>query len=189
MGLGGCQRRRKPSPPTPTPLSSHRRGRRLLSMKTQLLRASHTTLAVLHAAPVEQPITAAAILNPTRLCRLRHVSGGFRHTFSIPTTASTFTLSRCRMSRRKMSTYESCVWTPQQMDTWIAGNASIITSDPYSTKLMMPESDSFQPCPGRNGSERPECGRPHQHHRRPHLWSLAYPVLHSRGRQHRKKSG
>ena len=42
-------------------------------------------------------------------------------------------------------TYESCVWTPQQMDTWIAGNASTITSDSYSTKLIMPESDSFNP--------------------------------------------
>jgi len=41
--------------------------------------------------------------------------------------------------------YESSVWTPQQMDTWIAGNASTITSDPYSTKLIMPESDSFNP--------------------------------------------
>ncbi len=41
--------------------------------------------------------------------------------------------------------YESSVWTPQQMDTWIAGNASTITSDPYSTKLIMPEADSFQP--------------------------------------------
>ena len=42
-------------------------------------------------------------------------------------------------------TYESSVWTPQQMDTWIAGNASTITSDAYSTKLIMPESDSFNP--------------------------------------------
>ena len=42
-------------------------------------------------------------------------------------------------------TYESCVWTPQQMDTWIAGNASTITSDPYTTKLIMPESDTFNP--------------------------------------------
>jgi O-glycosyl hydrolase len=42
-------------------------------------------------------------------------------------------------------TYESCVWTPQQMDTWIAGDASTITSDPYSTKLIMPESDNFNP--------------------------------------------
>jgi O-glycosyl hydrolase len=41
--------------------------------------------------------------------------------------------------------YESCVWTPQQMDTWIAGNASTITSDPYATKLIMPESDTFNP--------------------------------------------
>ena len=42
-------------------------------------------------------------------------------------------------------TYESCVWTPQQMDTWVAGNASTITSDKYSTKLIMPESDIFNP--------------------------------------------
>ena len=41
--------------------------------------------------------------------------------------------------------YESCVWTPQQMDTWVASNASTITSDPYSTKLIMPESDVFNP--------------------------------------------
>jgi O-glycosyl hydrolase len=39
--------------------------------------------------------------------------------------------------------YESCVWTPQQMDTWVAGNASTITSDAYSTKFIMPESESF----------------------------------------------
>ena len=42
-------------------------------------------------------------------------------------------------------TYESCAWTPQQMDTWVANNASTITSDPYSTKLIMPESESFSP--------------------------------------------
>ncbi len=41
--------------------------------------------------------------------------------------------------------YESCVWTPAQMDAWVAGNASTITSDPYSTKLIMPESDDFNP--------------------------------------------
>ncbi|MGB0065462.1 MAG: hypothetical protein WBP85_13520 [Terracidiphilus sp.] len=41
--------------------------------------------------------------------------------------------------------YESCLWSPQQMDTWVANNASTITTDPYSTKFMMPEADSFQP--------------------------------------------
>ena len=35
-------------------------------------------------------------------------------------------------------TYESCVWTPQQMDTWVANNAGVLT-----TKLYMPESESF----------------------------------------------
>lgn len=35
-------------------------------------------------------------------------------------------------------TYESCVWTPQEMDTWVAQDASVLT-----TKLIMPESESF----------------------------------------------
>jgi O-glycosyl hydrolase len=41
--------------------------------------------------------------------------------------------------------YESCVWDPIKMDAWVAGNASTIASDPYSTKLIMPESDDFNP--------------------------------------------
>jgi glucuronoarabinoxylan endo-1,4-beta-xylanase len=35
-------------------------------------------------------------------------------------------------------TYESCDWTGAQMDTWVANNSSVLT-----TKLMMPESESF----------------------------------------------
>ena len=35
-------------------------------------------------------------------------------------------------------TYESCFWTGATMDTWIANNSSVLT-----TKLMMPESESF----------------------------------------------
>jgi glucuronoarabinoxylan endo-1,4-beta-xylanase len=34
--------------------------------------------------------------------------------------------------------YEGCGWTPQQMDTWVANNSSVLT-----TRLMMPESASF----------------------------------------------
>ena len=34
--------------------------------------------------------------------------------------------------------YESCVWTGAQMDTWVAQNASVLT-----TKLIMPESATF----------------------------------------------
>lgn len=33
------------------------------------------------------------------------------------------------------ATYESCVWTPAQMDTWVAQNAGVLT-----TRLIMPES-------------------------------------------------
>jgi glucuronoarabinoxylan endo-1,4-beta-xylanase len=46
--------------------------------------------------------------------------------------------------------YESCYWAAgatagvADMDTWIKNYASTITSDPYSTKLIMPEADSFQ---------------------------------------------
>lgn len=35
-------------------------------------------------------------------------------------------------------TYESCTWTGMQMGSWVASNASVLT-----TKLMMPESESF----------------------------------------------
>ncbi|HKF46889.1 MAG TPA: cellulose binding domain-containing protein [Terracidiphilus sp.] len=35
-------------------------------------------------------------------------------------------------------TYESCVWTGATMDTWVANNSGVLT-----TKLMMPESESF----------------------------------------------
>lgn len=35
-------------------------------------------------------------------------------------------------------TYESCSWTPAQMDTWVANNSSVLT-----TRLIMPESEGF----------------------------------------------
>jgi O-glycosyl hydrolase len=43
--------------------------------------------------------------------------------------------------------YESSYWTPQQMDTWVAGNASVITANTTTpgTKFMMPESFQFRP--------------------------------------------
>ncbi|HYM01131.1 MAG TPA: glucuronoxylanase XynC [Blastocatellia bacterium] len=37
-------------------------------------------------------------------------------------------------------TYESCFWTGAQMDTWVANNSSVLT-----TRLIMPESESFNP--------------------------------------------
>jgi O-glycosyl hydrolase len=62
-------------------------------------------------------------------------------------TASGFNLYAISMQNEPEEnvTYESCVWTPEEMDTWVANNASTITSDPYSTKLIMPESDNFNP--------------------------------------------
>ena len=45
-------------------------------------------------------------------------------------------------------TYESCVWTPTQMDAFVSGYGNVIANDPYSTKLMMPESEDFYPWVG-----------------------------------------
>jgi glucuronoarabinoxylan endo-1,4-beta-xylanase len=60
-------------------------------------------------------------------------------------TTNTFHLYAISMQNEPEvnQSYESCVWTPQQMDSWVAGNASTITSDAYSTKFIMPESESF----------------------------------------------
>jgi glucuronoarabinoxylan endo-1,4-beta-xylanase len=41
------------------------------------------------------------------------------------------------------ATYVSCLWTGAQLDTWIAGYGSVLTTGTNPVKLMMPESDSF----------------------------------------------
>ena len=41
------------------------------------------------------------------------------------------------------ASYVSCLWTGAQLDTWIAGNGSVLTTGANPVKLMMPESDSF----------------------------------------------
>ncbi len=68
----------------------------------------------------------------------------FVHFFNTTNSFNLYAISMQNEPEENVS-YESCLWTPQQMDTWIAGSASTITSDPYSTKLIMPEADSFQP--------------------------------------------
>jgi glucuronoarabinoxylan endo-1,4-beta-xylanase len=40
-------------------------------------------------------------------------------------------------------TYVSCDWTPAQMDTWVAGYGSVLTTGSNPVKLIMPESESF----------------------------------------------
>ena len=40
-------------------------------------------------------------------------------------------------------TYSSCLWTGAQMDTWVAGYGSVLTTGTIPVKLIMPESDSF----------------------------------------------
>ena len=40
-------------------------------------------------------------------------------------------------------TYESCAWTPAQMDAWVASLTASGATDPLTTKLMMPESQNF----------------------------------------------
>jgi O-glycosyl hydrolase len=68
----------------------------------------------------------------------------FVHFFNTTNNFNLYSISMQNEPEENVN-YESCLWTPQQMDTWIAGSASTITSDPYSTKLIMPEADSFQP--------------------------------------------
>jgi O-glycosyl hydrolase len=41
--------------------------------------------------------------------------------------------------------YESCSWTPQQMDTWVASLTANGATNPITTKLIMPESYNFNP--------------------------------------------
>jgi O-glycosyl hydrolase len=83
-------------------------------------------------------------LNPTNYAAYAKYLEDFVSFFN---TANSFHLYAISMQNEPEENvgYESCVWNPQQMDTWIAGNASTITSDSYSTKLIMPESDNFNP--------------------------------------------
>jgi len=68
----------------------------------------------------------------------------FVHFFNTTNTFNLYAISMQNEPEENVD-YESCLWTPQQMDTWVAGYATTITSDPYHTKLIMPESDTFNP--------------------------------------------
>jgi O-glycosyl hydrolase len=48
-------------------------------------------------------------------------------------------------SAQSTENYESCSWTPQQMDTWVASLTANGATNPLTTKLMMPESFGFNP--------------------------------------------
>ena len=41
------------------------------------------------------------------------------------------------------ATYVSCLWTGAQLDTWLAGYGSVLTTGANPVKLIMPESDTF----------------------------------------------
>jgi len=83
-------------------------------------------------------------LNPSDYANYANYLEDFVHFFN---TVDSFHLYAISMQNEPEEnvTYESCVWTPDQMDAWVAGYATTITSDPYSTKLIMPESDVFNP--------------------------------------------
>jgi len=81
-------------------------------------------------------------LNPTNYAAYATYLEDFVSFFNTTDSFHLYAISMQNEPEENVS-YESCVWTPQQMDTWIAGNASTITSDPYTTKLIMPESDNF----------------------------------------------
>jgi O-glycosyl hydrolase len=83
-------------------------------------------------------------LNPLDYANYANYLEDFVHFFN---TYAGFNLYAVSMQNEPEEnvTYESCVWTPEEMDAWVAGYAATITSDPYSTKLIMPESDVFNP--------------------------------------------
>jgi glucuronoarabinoxylan endo-1,4-beta-xylanase len=86
-------------------------------------------------------------LNPSNYANYANYLEDFVHFFN---TVNAFNLYAISMQNEPEEnvTYESCVWTPEEMDTWVANNATTITSNPYSTKLIMPESDTFNPVDG-----------------------------------------
>jgi glucuronoarabinoxylan endo-1,4-beta-xylanase len=48
-------------------------------------------------------------------------------------------------SAQPTENYESCSWTAQQMDTWVASLTANSATNPITTKLIMPESLNFNP--------------------------------------------
>jgi O-glycosyl hydrolase len=83
-------------------------------------------------------------LNPTSYAAYATYLEDFVSFFNTTNSFNLYAISMQNEPEENVS-YESCLWTPQQMDTWVASNASTITSDKYSTKLIMPESDTFNP--------------------------------------------
>ena len=83
-------------------------------------------------------------LNPSDYANYASYLEDFVHFFNTNAGFNLYAVSMQNEPEENV-TYESCVWTPDQMDAWVAGYAATITSDPYSTKLIMPESDTFNP--------------------------------------------
>jgi O-glycosyl hydrolase len=83
-------------------------------------------------------------LDPTHYADYANFLEDFVHFFNTTSGVNLYAISMQNEPEENV-TYESCVWTPEAMDTWVANNAATITTDAYSTKLMMPESNSFSP--------------------------------------------
>jgi glucuronoarabinoxylan endo-1,4-beta-xylanase len=98
------------------------------------------------ATSTSEPYNSGCTSNPTSLC------GGYLNpanyddyaaylesyvTFMADGGVNLYGISMQNEPEENVS-YESCVWTPQQMDAWIAQSASVLT-----TKLIMPESAVF----------------------------------------------
>jgi O-glycosyl hydrolase len=83
-------------------------------------------------------------LNPADYANYANYLEDFVHFFNTTNGFNLYAISMQNEPEENV-TYESCVWTPEEMDTWVGNNAPTITSDPYSTKLIMPESDVFNP--------------------------------------------
>jgi O-glycosyl hydrolase len=82
-------------------------------------------------------------LNPTSYAAYAAYLEDFVTFFNSQNSFDLYAISMQNEPEENVS-YESCLWTPQQMDQWID---SLVTPgpNPLTAKLIMPEADSFQP--------------------------------------------
>ena len=83
-------------------------------------------------------------LNPSHYADYANYLEDFVHYFNTNAGFNLYAVSMQNEPEENV-TYESCVWTPDEMDAWVSGYGATIAKDQYSTKLMMPESDTFNP--------------------------------------------
>jgi O-glycosyl hydrolase len=92
-------------------------------------------------------------LNPTNYAAYATYLEDFVTFFNSQNSFNLYAISMQNEPEENVS-YESCLWTPQQMDQWID---SLVTPgpNPLTAKLIMPEADNFQPAQALTALEDP----------------------------------